>query len=347
MSASDPARLPRLLAGWNPSRPLDLIAHEGIHGRLPLARRSHGREHPLISELHRAGLYGHGGASFPTATKLRAVAAQRARPVIVVNATEGDPLSAKDRLLIRHLPHLVLDGAVATAVAVGAQDITVALDAGASGLARSVERAISERPEIGPRGLSAATALVADGYLSGQDTALLSALAGGSGRPTTTPPYPAQRGLRGKPTFVANTETLAQVALIARYGADWFRRLGSGRDPGSRLVTISGAVAEPGVIEIVGGTPLPMLLRAAGGVNGSAQAILLGGYGGVWVGAGAAELKLGSGRCASGTRRLGRESSLCSVTRAALSPRWHAPPAGWPAKAPGSADRASTALARS
>jgi NADH:ubiquinone oxidoreductase subunit F (NADH-binding) len=212
---------------------------------------------------------------------------------VVVNATEGEPLSAKDRLLISYLPHLVLDGAVATALALGAWDITVALDAGATDLARTIDRAISERPEIGPRGLSATTALVADGYLSGQDTALLSALARGSGKPTTTPPYPAQRGLRGKPTFVANVETLAQVALIARYGAGWFRELGSSRDPGSRLVTISGAVAQPGVIEIACGTPLPMLLRAAGGVSGSVQGILLGGYGGVWVGAGAGELELG------------------------------------------------------
>ena len=293
MSASDPAQLPRLLSGCSFSRPLDLIAHEAIHGQLPVPRRFRGREHPLISEVDRAGLYGHGGASFPTATKLRTVAAQRGRPVVVVNATEGEPLSAKDRLLIGYLPHLVLDGAVATALAVGAWDITVALDASATDLARTVNRAISERPEIGPRGLSATTAQVADGYLSGQDTALLSALARGSGKPTTTPPYPAQRGLRGKPTFVANVETLAQVGLIARYGAGWFRELGSSRDPGSRLVTISGAVARPGVIEIACGTPLPMLLRAAGGVRGSVQGILLGGYGGVWVGAGAGELKLG------------------------------------------------------
>lgn len=295
MSASDPTQLPRLLAGCNFSRPLGLVEHEGVHGRLPLRDRTRGRgrEHPLISELDAAGLYGHGGASFPTATKLRTVAAQRGRPVVVVNATEGEPLSAKDRLLMRYLPHLVLDGAVATAHAVGAWDITVALDAGASDLARIVDRAISERPEIGPRGLSAVTALVADGYLSGQDTALLSALAGGSGKPTTTPPYPAQRGLRGKPTFVANAETLAQVALIARHGSGWFRELGSTRDPGSRLVTISGAVTRPGVIEVACGTPLPMLLRAAGGTSGSVVGFLFGGYGGVWVGAGAAELKLG------------------------------------------------------
>lgn len=292
MSAPAANSLPRLLAGCNFSRPLGLVEHEAIHGRLPLRIRG-GAGHRLIEELELAGLYGHGGASFPTATKLRAVAAQRGRPIVVVNATEGEPLSSKDRLLTGRLPHLVLDGAVTIATALGAGEILVALNAGSTDLAAAANRAIAERPEVGGRRLSAATVLVPDGYLSGQDTALISALSGGAGKPTTTPPYPAQRGLRGRPTFVANAETLAQVALIARHGAGWFQQLGSGRDPGSRLLTVSGAVARPGVIEIACGTPLPMLLRAAGGVLGSAQGILLGGYGGVWVGAGAAELKLG------------------------------------------------------
>ena len=328
MSAPDPTRLPRLLSGCTFSEPLGLVQHEGIHGRLPLRSGARGHEHPLISELERAGLYGHGGASFPTASKLRTVAAQRARPVVVVNATEGEPLSDKDRLLMGYLPHLVLDGAVSAALAVGAREITVALDTAATDLARTVERAISERPEIGPRGLSATTALVADGYLSGQDTALLSALSGGSGKPTTTPPYPAQRGLRGKPTFVANAETLAQVGLIARYGAGWFRELGSSRDPGSRLVTITGAVARPGVIEIACGTPLPMLLKAAGGVSGAAQGILLGGYGGVWVGAGAGELKLGEYSLRKRHATLGPGvvlvlgDDVCAVAEVTRATRW-------------------------
>jgi len=328
MNAPDPVRLPRLLAGCTFSRALGLVEHEGIHGRLPMRGRVRRGEHPLIAEIDRAGLYGHGGASFPTASKLRAVAAQRARPVVVVNATEGEPLSDKDRLLVGYLPHLVLDGAVAAALAVGAWDIVVALDAGASDLARTVQRAISERPEVGPRGLSATAALIADGYLAGQDTALLSALGGGSGKPTTTPPYPAERGLRGKPTFVANAETLAQMGLIARYGAGWFRELGSERDPGSRLVTIGGAVARPGVIEIACGTPLPMLLQAAGGVTGSAQGILLGGYGGVWVGAGAGELKLGEWSLRKRHATLGPGivfvlgEDTCAVAEVTRATRW-------------------------
>ena len=166
-------------------------------------------------------------------------------------------------------------------------------------------------------------------------------------KPTTTPPYPAQRGLRGKPTLVANVETLAQVALIARHGACWFRELGSSRDPGSRLVTISGAVARPGVIEIACGTPLPMLLRAAGGVPGRSR-------GSCWAAMAAsgwapapANSSSGSGRCASGTPRSGRESCSFSATMAARSPRWHAPRAGWPTRAPDNAGHASTAWARS
>jgi NADH:ubiquinone oxidoreductase subunit F (NADH-binding) len=285
--------LPRLLAGCTFARSLGLVEHEAIHGPLRLGGREARGADPLIEELTLAGLCGLGGASFPTAAKLRAVAAQRRRPVIVVNAAEGEPLSAKDRMLVGYLPHLVLDGAVAVAAALGAGEVVVAVDTGSAGIAASIERAIAERPELGRRGVSAVTTVVADGYLSGQDTALLSALEGGSGKPSMTPPYPSQRGLHRRPTFVANAETLAQVALIARYRAGWFRQLGTEHDPGSRLVTVSGAVARPGVIEIACGTPLRALLHAAGGITGPVQAVLLGGYGGVWVGAGAGDLRLG------------------------------------------------------
>jgi len=330
MSAAASDLLPRVLAGCNFSRPMRLVEHEAIHGRLPLRGRERrgARGHPLVEELELSGLYGLGGASFPTAAKLRAVAAERARPVVVVNATEGEPLSAKDRLLATYLPHLVLDGTAAVAAALGAAEVVVAVDTGSAEVAAIVDRAIRERPEFGRRGLSAVTALVADGYLSGQDTALLSALGGGSGRPSTTPPYPAQRGLRGKPTFVSNAETLAQVALIARYGADWFRQLGTEHDPGSRLVTVSGAVARPGVIEMAGGTPLRALLHAAGGLTGSVQAVLLGGYGGVWVGAGAGDLELGEWALRQRRATLGPGvvfvlgADSCPVAEVARATRW-------------------------
>jgi NADH:ubiquinone oxidoreductase subunit F (NADH-binding) len=97
------------------------------------------------------------------------------------------------------------------------------------------------------------------------------------------PPRPYERGYRGRPTLIQNPETLAQVALVARYGHDWYRELGTQADPGSALVTISGAVAAPGVYELAFGTPMTDLLAAAGGSTEPLQALLVGGYFGTWV----------------------------------------------------------------
>jgi NADH:ubiquinone oxidoreductase subunit F (NADH-binding) len=108
-------------------------------------------------------------------------------------------------------------------------------------------------------------------------------LNGGPAIPLAVPPRPFERGYRGRPTLIQNPETLAQIALIARFGADWFRELGTDADPGSALVTISGAVASPGVYELAFGTPMTDLLAAAGGPTEDLRALLVGGYFGTWV----------------------------------------------------------------
>jgi NADH:ubiquinone oxidoreductase subunit F (NADH-binding) len=278
-------QFPRLLAGLTPGTTMSFANHKLIHGSmdLPGSRRGNA-EHPLILEIERAGLRGYGGSGFPTATKIAAVAAQKSRPLVVVNAMEGEPLSGKDMLLIRHLPHLVLDGAIAIATALGSDRIMVAFDGAAGGARRAVERAISERPELGTRGLPQIVAApLAGGYLAGQETALVSALNGRAPKPTLTPPYPFERGVKGRPTLVSNAETFAQIALIVRHGATWFRGLGSTRAPGTRLVTVGGAVARPRVVEVAGGTSVRRLLDASGGMTESLQGLLLGGYAGTWL----------------------------------------------------------------
>jgi NADH:ubiquinone oxidoreductase subunit F (NADH-binding) len=119
--------------------------------------------------------------------------------------------------------------------------------------------------------------------VTGEETAVLNFLARGVAKPTFVPPRPYERGLRGRPTLIQNPETLCQLALIARYGSDWFRELGSDADPGSALVTISGEVDNPGVYELAFGTPMTDLLAAAGGPSEPLQALLVGGYFGTWV----------------------------------------------------------------
>src|SRR5271168_2233271 len=140
-----PAGLPRLLTGIDPDAPLSLQSHVHVHGPLPHLPRARRRSSPLIEELERAGLLGRGGAGFPSASKMRAVIAARGRPIVLVNGVEAEPLSEKDRALLERLPHLVLDGAVLSAAAVGADEVIVAVRESLGYAAESVERAIGER----------------------------------------------------------------------------------------------------------------------------------------------------------------------------------------------------------
>ncbi len=288
-----PAGLPRLLAGIPARGALSLGAHLALHGALPAGLASppaRGRRGSsgLIDLVDAAGLRGCGGAGYPLATKLRAVAgATRSplggRPVVVVNGAEGEPASAKDRTLLRSLPHLVLDGALLAAGAVGAHEILLGVCASDPAALDACALALAERGT--PRRGAPTVQLVAvpARYVAGQESALVSFLSGGPALPTFTPPRPFERGVRGRPTLVSNVETLAHLALLARHGSEWFRELGTPTQPGSALVTLSGPVAFPGVYEIEHGSPLLALLDAAEGPTAPLRAVLLGGYCGTWL----------------------------------------------------------------
>jgi NADH:ubiquinone oxidoreductase subunit F (NADH-binding) len=286
------ATLPRLLAGIRPRGAATYSEHLATHGPLPRAgggRRSQARERAaqLIDEIERAGLTGRGGATFPTATKMRGVANARGRAIVVVNAAEGEPASLKDRTLLETLPHLVLDGALIAAEAVGADEVIVCACASAGAGAEAIEIAIAERAHEldGPdRAATVHLSTVPAHYVAGQETALINFLGGGAAKPTFTPPLPFEQGLRRRPTLVNNAETLAHVALIARNSAAWFRQLGTASEPGSTLVTLSGPVVHPGVYEIENGSSLASLIDAGGGTTAPVRAALLGGYAGAWIG---------------------------------------------------------------
>ena len=278
--------LPRLLAGIPPDGAMSLDEHFAVHGQAPVPARRRGRrsESPLIEQIERAGLRGHGGAGFPTATKLRAVAASRKRAILVVNAAEGEPASLKDRTLMQTLPHLVLDGAQLAAQAVGADELIVCVCEIAQASIEATTHAISERRGIPSDAARMHLTAVPGNYIAGQEAALVNYLNGGPAIPTFTPPMVFEQGVRRRPTLVANAETLAHVALIARHGPEWFRQLGNPSQPGSALVTLSGALAHPGVYEIEHGASLHSLIDAAGGMLANPRALLVGGYGGSWIG---------------------------------------------------------------
>lgn len=265
--------LPRLV----PPEPLgDLDSHLSWFGELPRDASS------LITEVDRSGLRGRGGAGFPTAVKLAAVARSGRRTVVVANGTEGEPLSAKDKTLLTFAPHLVIDGAVIAAAAVNAREVIVCVDRNAVSVHRLVEAAIHQRR--GPHRDTVPVRLEAtpDRYLIGEESALVHWLNGGEAKPTLVPPRPFEQGVAGRPTLVQNVETLAHVALIARFGAGWFRAIGRETNPGSLLITVSGGVSRPGVLEAAFGTPLPAILEAAG-AHADVEAVLVGGYFGTWL----------------------------------------------------------------
>jgi NADH:ubiquinone oxidoreductase subunit F (NADH-binding) len=299
VSLPAPEGLPRLLAGIvgaadrfgsvdslrrSPAAPptLSFDQHRQLHGRLP-------RRDPdeLIEMIELSGLRGCGGARFPTGAKLRAVRNRRRfakrTSAVVVNGSETEPRSGKDRLLLGSSPHLVLDGAILAARAVGAEEVIVKVDDHGDSVIGPLGEAIAARN--GER-LPISLAVSHLSYVSGEESAVVNFLGGGPPVPTFGRARPFERGYLNRPTLIQNAETLAHLAMIARHGPAWFRELGTHEDPGSALVTLSGDVASPGVYEVELGTPIGEIIALAGGATEPLQALLLGGYFGTWCDAG-------------------------------------------------------------
>ena len=264
------------LIGLDPAAQLDVRAHLAEHGHLPtLSPRE------IVRLASDAGLTGHGGAGFPLWRKLEAVAKARGGPVVIANGAEGEPASAKDRWLLTHRPHLVLDGLQLVAKAVGASDaylyVTERVSAG------GISSLLAARRHAGIDRIGVRRAVAPDRFISGEESAVVNVLAGGAAIPRAKPPRVVERGLNGRPTLVSNVETLALLALIARRGPTWFRAVGTHDAPGTMLFTVRGAVRRPGIVEAAQGTSLHDVLDLAGGLSRPLQAVLLGGYHGTWL----------------------------------------------------------------
>lgn len=239
----------------------------------------------VISEIDAAGLRGRGGAGFPTATKLRTVAASRSERVgttVVVNAAEGEPGTFKDRALLRTNPYRVLEGAVVAATAVGATRITVGIKGSFEREIQRLRAAIAEADAAGWfDGLTVEIVGGPSSYLFGEETAMLEVLEGRQPFPRVTPPF--RRGLEQDdtrsaggvelaavggsdepPALVDNVETLANVALILANGAEWYRQVGTAKSPGTIVCTVSGATRRHGVGEIAMGTTLRRAIELIG-----------------------------------------------------------------------------------
>ena len=206
--------------------PHDLHDHFDYYGDPAIGRL---RRERLTGIVERSGLTGRGGAGFPTARKLEAVRSRRGRAVVVVNGMEGEPASARTAT-VGIAPHLVLDGAALAAAAVGADAVLVAVRRDRVGAVHSLGRAMAERREAGIDDVEPSVYHGPPRYVGGEESALVHWLNGGPSVRSTVPPRPFERGVDGRPTLVLNVETLAHLALIARFGDAWFRSVGpSGR----------------------------------------------------------------------------------------------------------------------
>ena len=234
----------------------------------------------LIDEMKASGMRGRGGAGFPTGLKWSFMPkVSDGRPAyLVINADESEPGTCKDRDIMRHDPHKLIESALIASFAMGAHVSYIYIRGEFYNEAMVLEAAIAEAYEAGLLGKNAAGSgwdfdvyvhRGAGAYICGEETALLESLEGKKGMPRLKPPFPAGVGLYGCPTTVNNVESIAAVATIMRRGAAWFSALGRPKNAGTKLFCISGHVNKPCNVEEELGIPLRELIdRYCGGVRG-------------------------------------------------------------------------------
>ncbi|ACY96345.1 NADH-quinone oxidoreductase subunit NuoF family protein [Thermomonospora curvata] len=278
---------PRLTMGFDRFDRIDLDRHRALHGALAV---------PTLEELLKiteaVDIRGRGGAAFPFARKLMAVAKQVGRPgdvddfllpgeeddhrgrrqkraVVVVNGSEGEPGSKKDKVLLTRNPHLVLDGAQIAATALGTRDIVIAIEDETA--ARSMRAAIVERR------MPAEVVRLPERFISGESGAVIRAINGETPIPPGRKVRAAESGVDGRPTLLSNTETFAQLAVLVSLGPDLYASVGTDSEPGTTLLTVGGTT----VVECPLGTPLASVFAQCGVQPG--QGVLVGGYHGEWI----------------------------------------------------------------
>lgn len=230
----------------------------------------------ILDVVAQSGLAGRGGAGFPTGRKWRAVADAPIHPkTIVCNADEGEPGCFKDRALMDHDPHALVEGMALAALATGATVGFIYLRYEYPDTQAILTRAITEARRAGLlSGFDLYVRRGAGAYVCGEETSLLNSLEGKHPFPRNRPPYPVTHGYEDRPTVVNNVETLCAVPPIVRQGADWYRGLGQGEHAGTKVISLSGDITRPGNYEIPIGLPLLTLLHDWAGGPAPGRTIL-------------------------------------------------------------------------
>jgi NADH-quinone oxidoreductase subunit F len=237
----------------------------------------------VISEIKASGLFGRGGAAFPTGIKWEGAAnAPGNEKYVICNADESEPGTFKDRVLLLDDPHRTIEGMCIAAHAIGASKGYIYLRGEYPYILPVLESALTEVREVGylGRAFDIEVRVGAGAYICGEETALFESIEGMRGFPRVKPPFPITHGLFGKPTVINNVETLCNVPLIIQKGAAEYRKIGTEKSPGPKLFCVSGDVEKPGLYEVPFGVTLRELLEMAG--CELFQAVLFGGAAGAF-----------------------------------------------------------------
>ncbi len=229
----------------------------------------------VIDEVSRSGLRGRGGGGFPTGTKWKFAAASKDdKKYVVCNADEGDPGAFMDRSVLEGDPHAILEAMAICGYAIGADEGYIYVRAEYPIAVKRLNLAIEQAHEYGLLGQNILGTgfnfdlhirLGAGAFVCGEETALMASIEGHRGEPRPRPPFPAVKGLFGKPTNINNVETYANVAQIILRGADWFRTMGTERSAGTKVFALGGKINNTGLVEVPMGTPLRTVIYDIGG----------------------------------------------------------------------------------
>jgi [NiFe] hydrogenase diaphorase moiety large subunit len=255
----------------------------------------------VIGVVRDSGMKGRGGAGFPTGVKWNlAASASGDAKYVICNADEGEPGTFKDRVLLTEWADLVFEGMTLAGYAIGAAEGILYLRGEYTYLRKPLEDRLEERRK---KNLLGKTVQGKDGfdfdiwirmgsgaYVCGEETALIESLEGHRGEPRNRPPFPVDTGFQNQPSIVNNVETFAWAAAILAKGADWFKKIGTGKSTGPKLFSVSGDVEKPGVYEFPLGITVADLLKAVGGTG--AKAVQVGGAAGHCVPASAFSRKI-------------------------------------------------------